>query len=416
MINNKISRIAMVGITLLASLTSQAGSAASTTGGMLCPDAGIFNELIGGVCWSAMFPIRIAGMNALSFGKGSPTPSEAATQGLCACNGSFKNGQLPTLGIPIGFWQPAWLGEATSQPFCMPSLGGIQIGGSTSMSGLFSGASGGGVAPTPGLGNKSHSSFYNVHLWTFPLVSMLNILQIPSCNTGYNGWNLFGLSETEPQWNDDLTALLIWPEASVLSGPVGYLGAVGECLAEVAMQPPINAMYWTAGCWGTLFPNSGSLSSNHDPIAGSSLDIAKFMSGQFRLGFGYLTEGPDAICGAVHTEVMPKDQFRMQILFPNDETNNVPNLGVPASVAQSTIGAGGTISGVSNTNLSPAQNTAVSSKMKSSGTCTHWMGETPLTWGEWDTQPGTGGNFVYMIWEYTDCCMGLFGKSVAAGS
>lgn len=383
---------------------------APSVGGVMCPDAGIFNELIGGVCWSAMFPIRIAGVNVISIGKGSPVPTEATTQSLCYCKGDISQGQMPTIGIPIGFWQPAWLGEAVSAPFCMPALGGLRIGGSSGLSQLFSGSLGGTVAAKPGA-DATRAGFYNVHLWTFPLVSMMNIINIPSCNTGYNGWNLFGLSETEPQWNDDLTAALIWPEASVLSGPIGFLGAVGECLAETAMQSPINSMYWTAGCWGTLFPNSGSLSNNVDPIQGSSLDIAKFMSGQYRLGFGYLTEGDNAVCGAVHTEVMPKDQFRMQILYPNDETNNTPNTGVPSTVSQADINPGTTLNGTAQTTLSPAQSSALTGKMQSSGTCTHWLGETPLTWGEWDDQPGTGGNYVYMIWQYTDCCMGMFGNS-----
>jgi conjugal transfer pilus assembly protein TraU len=394
----------------------RAGAASSPgVGSIMCPDAGIFNELIGGVCWSAMFPIRIAGTNVISVGKGSPVPSGATTKPVCFCKGSLKDGQLPTIGIPIGFWQPAWLGEATSAPFCMPALGGLRIGGSGGLSSLFSGGLGGNTSSKPGNGAK-HGSFYNTHLWTFPLITMMNILNIPSCNTGYNGWNLFGMSETEPQWNDDLTAALIWPEASVLSGPVGFLGSIGECLAQTAMQPPINAMYWTAGCWGVLFPNSGSLPDNVDAIQGSSLDLAKFMSGQYRLGFGYLTEGDAAMCGAVHTEVMPKDQFRMQILYPNDETNNISNAGVPSSVAQANISPSGAITNVTNTNLSPAQSATVSSKMTASGSCTHWIGETPLTWGEWDDQPGTGGNYVYLIWQYTDCCMGAFGNSTAPGS
>jgi conjugal transfer pilus assembly protein TraU len=380
-------------------------------GNIMCPDAGIFNELIGGVCWSAMFPIRIAGTNVISVGAGSPVPSEATTNSLCYCKGNIGKGQLPTIGIPIGFWQPAWLAEAVSAPFCMPAIGGVRIGGSSGMAQLFSGSLGGNVAARPGAGTQQ-ASFYNVHLWTFPLVSMMNILNIPSCNTGYNGWNLFNLSETQPQWNDDLTAALIWPESSVLSGPVGFLGSIGECLALTAMQQPINSMYWTAGCWGTLFPNSGSLANNVDPIQGSSLDVAKFLSGQFRLGFGYLTEGDNAVCGAVHTEIMPKDQFRMQILYPNSEANNTVNPGVPQNVAQPSINPG-TSSGQAPTTLSPAQSAAFSGQMHASGTCTHWIGETPLTWGEWDDQPGTGGNYVYLLWQYTDCCMGLFGNSTS---
>ncbi len=405
---------ALAALALALPVPSWALSAPGVTN-IMCPDAGIFNELIGGVCWSAMFPIRIAGLDVFSGLSNTPTPSQATGGLYCYCHGSLSNGQLPTIGVPIGFWQPAWLGEVTSAPFCMPALGGIRMGGSSGLSQLFAGDLGGTVAPTPGP-DQERASFYNTHLWTFPLITMMNILNIPSCNTGYNGWNLFGLSETEPQWNDDLTAALIWPEASVLSGPIGFLGSIGECLAETAFQAPIDSMYWTAGCWGELYPAAGTITSNVDTIQDSSLILTRFMATQYRLGFGYLTMGDNAVCGAVHTEVMPKDQFRMQILYPNDETNNIPNVGVPASVAQASISPGGTISNVTPTNLSPSQSSAVTAKMTSGQSCTHYIGQSPLEWGEWDDQPGTGGNYVYLIWQYTDCCMGLFGNAIAPGS
>jgi conjugal transfer pilus assembly protein TraU len=371
---------------------------------VLCPDAGIFNELVGGVCWSDMFPIRIGGATMVAGGPGAPPG--ASNQLTCTCGGNWRAGQLPTFGFPVGFWQPSMLIEATAAPFCMPALGGVRMG-SAGLSSLFSGALGGNTTTSPNPGG-SQQTFYNVHIYTFPLVAMMNLLNIPSCGTGYNGWNLVGLSETEPQWNDDLTAALIWPEAAVLSGPIGYLGAVGECLAELPGGAPIQSMYWTAGCWGTLLPASGSLANGADPITDSSIVATRFLATQYRLGFGYKTVGDATLCGPQTTIALPKDQFRMQILYPNDETNNTVNPGVAGPYAQPGLGA----TDLSPTQLSPQQSAAPSSAVQSTGSCTHWIGDDALKWGEWDGQPGTGGNFVYLLWQWTDCCMGVLGGTV----
>jgi conjugal transfer pilus assembly protein TraU len=37
--------------------------------------------------------------------------------------------------------------------------------------------------------------------------------------------------------------------------------------------------------------------------------------------------------------------------------------------------------------------------------CCHYIGESQFKWGEWRNRPGTGEDFVYLIWRYTDCCL-----------
>ncbi len=73
----------------------------------MCPNAGVFKELIGGVCWSALFPLRIAG--STWFGGNSGVPNGAASGATCECGGSWKHLTLPTIGIQIGYWQPTML-------------------------------------------------------------------------------------------------------------------------------------------------------------------------------------------------------------------------------------------------------------------------------------------------------------------
>jgi len=37
--------------------------------------------------------------------------------------------------------------------------------------------------------------------------------------------------------------------------------------------------------------------------------------------------------------------------------------------------------------------------------CCHWIGESTFKWGEHRTIPGTGEDYVYLIWRYTECCL-----------
>lgn len=365
---------------------AQAGSGVS---GTVCPDAGLFNELIGGVCWSAMFPIRLAGTTM--FAGNSGVPNDADTSTACSCGGSAQNLQLPTVGVSLGFWQPAMLLEATSEPFCSPAIGGVNVGAGTSK--FFSGSLGGNVGSGPSVSSKN-STFYNVHLYTFPLLTMMQLLNVPSCNSGYNGMNMIGLSETEPQWNDDMLALLLSPEALMFANPMGVLSASGECASEIAGGQAIDSMYWSAGCWGLLYPFAGSSTYGADPIQASNLTVTRFLATQFRLGFLYQTTGSQVMCGPRHTAIIPKQQFRFQLMFPGNETTSVPNAGVPAGAPQSTGGA------------------SVITAPTQSGQCTHALGDTPLKWGEWDARPGSGGNYVYLVWQWTNCCLGLLGGQI----
>ena len=90
-----------------------------TASKLLCPDAGIWGEeLITGVCWTCLFPVRLFGTINL-FGDSSDIPDQAADQPICMCSG---NGGMPKLGITAGAWLPARLIEIVRKPYCSPVL------------------------------------------------------------------------------------------------------------------------------------------------------------------------------------------------------------------------------------------------------------------------------------------------------
>lgn len=386
----KLFRYFMIaaGIGILISIISSPDSHAENR--FTCPSAGIFNELIGGVCWSQLFPIRIAGVTM--FGGNGGVPDDADSKIMCNCGGSLKHLSLPRIGFTLGMWQPTILVSAVSHPFCFPSLGGINIGGEDTGGVALSGAWGGSQAPSDSVKN-SNAGYYNTHILTFPLLWMMNIFNVPLDNgTGYSGMDVLLQSEFYPTWNHDLLAMLESPEEILYAGPVGMVGAAGECIHEFAGGKPIDPMYFTAGCWGLLYPMVGTNTVNGDPIRSSSLDTTRLLALGFRLGFMRRSMGKSVVCGPRRTYVLPKQQYKFQIIFPNDETNDNPNPGVPTSIHQS---------GGVNINASPVMTNG----------CTHWIGQSPLQWGEWDGQPGTGGNFVYLGWQWTDGCLGVIGGS-----
>jgi conjugal transfer pilus assembly protein TraU len=128
--------------------------------------------------------------------------------------------------------------------------------------------------------------------------------------------------------------------------------------------------------------------------------------------------GKASLCGPLYANILPKEQFRWQMVFPNNESSSVPNnipgtggptstASMPTSMAQPTISADQV-----DTIISPSQTNSALQQIANGSTCTHWTGQSPLTWGEWLGQPGTGGNYVYLVFQWTDCCMGLIGGSL----
>lgn len=88
---------------------------------LTCPDAGLLSgKLLTDVCWSCIFPIRVAG---LPLGSGS-VPSGASNKSFCLCEDNLG---VPRPGIVTSMWEPARLIELVRTPGCSPSLGGIRL-------------------------------------------------------------------------------------------------------------------------------------------------------------------------------------------------------------------------------------------------------------------------------------------------
>ena len=312
---------------------------------ILCPDAKLWGKkLITGICWSCVFPVRLAGV---TLGRSGDGPDDANPVPISFC--SDRNG-IPKLCITGGLWAPAHLVEIVRRPYCSPTLGGTVLQESVRLWG--------GHHTTEQ--DAADKTFYNYHYWAFPLYMMMELLIQSNCNAGgYKSLDLMYLSEVDPLWNEDELAFFLNPEAAMFANPAALAACGIDCGAASAGKPS-ETLFWCAGCWGNLYPFTGNIASEMSPPRDTSLLAARVIAGLHRRGLAWKTTGSDALCGGKIHPLLPKQQYRLSTLFPVTEAR--PD-------------------------------------------CCHYIGESTFTWGEWRTVPGTGEDYVYLLWRYTDCCL-----------
>lgn len=390
----------VLGVTLLAmAANSMAANVPGTARDMQCPNANVFGQkLITGMCWSCMFPVYLAGIQMFSGRSGRP--SGANNNRACYCSGNLLAGQMPTIGFSVGMYVPSRIVESVRKPWCFPVLFGADMGDANLMdSGMQFGR--------PGMYKNEMAeetlSLYSWHFYAFPLMQMLELFDLPQCNVdNYSSFDVMFVSEAFPNWYDDELAFLIHPEALLFGNPIALAAQVADCAAtSVPGGGPIDSMFWSAGCWGSNYPVNGR-SQTSSYAQGASLVATRAMYLLARLGVLRRTIGSDAMCGGRKMPVLRKSQYRMQQIFPVAESNNAdPGTNPPPPDidpdTEPTLPPGSTI--VPSFNMNNVL-----------GGCCHNVGENTLLWGEWRMRPGTGEDFAYVLWRWTDCCAGVFGS------
>lgn len=336
-------------------------SSSANSSGILCPNADIWGEkLITGICWSCIFPVRL--MTVDIAGSGGDVPDDAADVPFCSCDDSTG---MPKFGITAGFWAPARLVEIVRKPYCSPTLGGISLQSDVHLMG----------GHKESATDSTRKTFFNYHYWAFPLFELMQLLMQSHCNAGgYVSMDLLYLSELDPLWNNDELSFFVNPEAIVFANPLAMASCSVDC-AVSSVQKPMASLFWCAGCWGNLYPFTGNISAPESSPRDSSLLTARILAGLHRMGLNWKTSGNQALCGGQLYPMLPKQQYRLSTLFPLAEASN--------SAPSSGPGSG----------------------MELYDRCCHYIGETPFKWGEWRTIPGTGEDYVYLLWRYTDCCL-----------
>ncbi|WP_155836375.1 conjugal transfer pilus assembly protein TraU [Burkholderia sp. AU4i] len=303
---------------------------------------GKFANPITDICWSCIFPISLGGTPIISAGQ-----EDGDNPGglLCACG--------PVVGIKIGFWEPVRRVDVTRVPYCFVSLGGIKIDP--------------GIRAPEGeirmQQDLTKQSSYQVHWYIDPILFWLEVLLDFAClETG--SFDVAYLTEIDPTWNDDELTMLLNPETFLFGNPIAQAACAGDCVLSTAGFGS-NALFWCAGCNGSIYPFNGHVQAHISHVQASSLLVQRMTAKLHREGLMWGTMGGSGLCGSYPMPVMDKTQYKYQMLYPIPET------------------------------------------AKTNGRCCQPYGRTTAIWGAGKSYPYKGEDFSYMVFRKKNCCLGV---------
>lgn len=227
--------------------------------------------------------------------------------GICACSDP-----IPRKGFKIRYAEPIGLIETTQKPFFFPSLN-LNLG---VFSGLYKVGNQLGVSGTT----------VNTHYLWYPVFWVLNILSDVLCMQVDPTSIDFGyLSEVDPTWTFDELNHYLQPEKLLYANPVAQSVCLADCAAST-FQRPLNSLYWCAGCWGGIFPDTGNVQEQGgNDVTGANLIATRFIDKAHSSFLFWATspgeavgseEIPDSICQPVPFPRIIKTQYWLQPACP----------------------------------------------------------------------------------------------------
>jgi conjugal transfer pilus assembly protein TraU len=365
-----------------------------------CPNSKILgSSLITDVCWSGMFPMYIAGEGFK--GQSKNAPASRNKDKLCACGGDLSNGQIPNFGPSLGLWLPKYLITVVKKPYCFPELNGTEFGSDLGLVSRFN-IGHEDQSDIDGSDSEKTSSF-SWHLAAFPLASMLELFKIPSCTLdGQTNFDLVWISETIPVWYDDELAFAISPESIAFANPIAQAAQVFDC-ASSSINIPQDELFFSAGCWGSMYALTQNTGSKDDKVAAKSLVAARALYLLSRIGIVERTMGDDALCRNRKMPIMKKSQFKFQQIWPMNESESID---VACKNESGCDGDTSTTEGASNSGEVSSNNIQTVTMNSLNETCTHPIGQTTWSWGIW--RDALQSSFAsYLVFQWNDCCVGV---------
>lgn len=305
---------------------------------------GKFPNPITDICWSCILPISIGSATIANFGgqEDIPNPPNA----LCNC------GTQPTIGLSVGFWEPARHVEAVRKPFCLVSLGGVDLdpGIPAPEAARFTTESG------------DTNSFYQAHFYINPVMYWLEVVTDWPC-LEKGSFDLAYLTEVDPLWNDDELNLILNPEAVLFANPIAVAACAADCVAA-SLGFGIQNLFWCAGCQGGLYPLNGNVPYHMGGVRTSALIAERLTAKMHRELISWGWHGTPGLCGPYFLLQMDKNAYKTQLTYP------IPNT------------------------------------VKDSGRCCQPFGRTTVIWGAGKEYPVKGEDFAYMLFRKRNCCVG----------
>jgi len=266
---------------------------------------GRFVNPISDVCWDCIFPISIGAIESPPSTTFRPD-TENFPSPVCICPNS-KLGGIPTPGLAVGLWEPVRMVDVTKRPFCMSSIGGIELN-----PGIDIGA---GAAPYENEG-EGRIGNWHVHWYMNPLTTILGLFVDGLCDGSSAGnFDLAYMTEFDPLWNSDPLAFILNPEALLFGNILAQAACAADCIASTVWKP-FDPLFWCAGCQGTMYPFTANISEHLSSIQSSTLSVEKFTFKLHRQMMLPITSGPEAICNPIPAPIIKKSQYRIQTTIP----------------------------------------------------------------------------------------------------
>lgn len=294
-------------------------------------------------CYDCEFPISVAGSG------GEGVPEIHARETVCFCHGWWDP------GVTFGMWYPDRIIETSHTAYCSPTMGTTLASSGTALQKYAKNQGGDGGASD---GKGQYGGFMNFHEFMYPVGKIIGQLVSTACmsNTSSQA-DLAYVSEIDPTWDDDSMANVLTPESSLFANPIAQAACIADA-AAVAFSQPLEPLFWCLGSWGYTYPMDG-IAHNDSVVEQNAADTARAVAMLQRRGLILQTASDAAVCAAFPNPILVKQQYKFEQLYPVPE--------------------------------------------KSSD---HWIGRWSDEWGEWRYRPVVGEDFINLIWQWHDCCLG----------
>lgn len=260
---------------------------------------------------------------------------------LCHCEGGI-------IGLPVAYWQPNQICEVTMTPYKLIAFGGMKLSNSgMTKQGYLKPKNQGGYC----------EAFYHVHFYNYPILQLLNAVKFVCTESLVKNIGISYMSEFDPFWNDDSWNSILYPQNFIFANVLATVACIPDCIAST-IHKPSDKFFWCAGCQGSLFPYNGFVSHVRGGVQASSLLVHRVLAKLHHLS-ALWTYKKGNYCKKTPSPYPPKTAYKIQIALPVKQT----------------------------VKKCPA------------------LGANEFKWGMKKTFPGTGEDFVYVIWNRSHCCV-----------
>lgn len=306
---------------------------------------GSFANPITDLCWSCIYPIKVGGVTVMDDGQ---SDIDGPSGPLCNCG--------IDVGLTMSFWEPIRRIDVNRKPFCMVSLGGIEVDPG------FDAPEHGRSLSGTGQESGQTTAFYQAHYYMDPILYWLEILLDNPC-LEKSPFDIAYLTEVDPMWNDDELTLILNPDANLFTSLAANIACTADCIQATA-DFPSNELYWCAGCQGPLYPLTGNVAQHTSGPQTASLVLQRLLAKMHRQMNLWAANGNAGLCGYYPQPIMDKTSYKYTMLYPVPQTRKIR------------------------------------------GECCQPLGRTTQEWAAGKEYPYEGEDFAFQVFRKRDCCQG----------